>query len=757
MRTLDFNQIDSYKNANDIRYGDLNHNGKEESIKEELTNKSGCGFTPIGDRSNNFSGVFDGNEHTIKNLYINISNSTYMLYVGLFGYVKNGEINNLGIVGGNIIGNISFYSSYSDCYVGGIAGYLYKSNISNCYNLSNIITSNDIDEKGSSYAGGIVGYLNFDCSIINCYNKANINSNCNSNRYSYAGGITAYSSMKIINCYNTGTIIGNGGTCKVGGITAELSTGGAILTNCCNIGNVIGNGSKGNYVGGIAGYFSSKDITNSYNTGIITSNNGSSTSYVGGIAGYSTANIRNSYNTGDITASNNSNTIYAGGIVGYIYSNLSSIINCFCTGSVKCINENRSYAGGIAGYISSTSNNNYYLDTINIVGKSICKNGKAVSELYMLSIDFYNALNVDNTWVYKKNEYPILLNEIFAKVSDSTEITIENTIKKFKITTEVLAVDGEKGGTITGEGNEAFETVLIYESNKNEIVMIPYEGYGISNITINGLIVDYKVSKDGSYKIPVGYFENIQEDKHIVVTFSPLDQILTINKVDEDNISNFLEGAKLKVEQIDERQDITNDVSEMISNGKEFDVPNKEGGIIENVKGELNKSNGDYFFVEENCRYIPTNGKTYQLAHGGASGIKSTTANSYMQIDLTGKEGKYVVVVNAEVSSESFDYGYATINKTMSPAPTRDVTEGRFIYISGTKSATDYTSAVLEGGEVYYLHLGYYKDSSSDKDEDQVVFNSINIYEVTRKSFDFAKIEEKYIPKNIQQTNTVAN
>ncbi len=55
----------------------------------------------IGSYENPFKGIFDGNNHTIKN--INISSGTE--FVGLFGYTQNAVIENLMILNGNLYSN----------------------------------------------------------------------------------------------------------------------------------------------------------------------------------------------------------------------------------------------------------------------------------------------------------------------------------------------------------------------------------------------------------------------------------------------------------------------------------------------------------------------------------------------------------------------------------------------------------------------------------------------------------------------------
>ena len=88
------------------------------------------GWVPIGDNSTNstatrFTATFDGNGRTISNLYINTS--TLDRRSGLFGYVENGAIRNLGLEGGSV------NSTGDDARVGGLVGQTRGVTISACY------------------------------------------------------------------------------------------------------------------------------------------------------------------------------------------------------------------------------------------------------------------------------------------------------------------------------------------------------------------------------------------------------------------------------------------------------------------------------------------------------------------------------------------------------------------------------------------------------------------------------------------------
>ena len=135
-------------------------------------------------------------------------------------------------------------------------------------------------------------------------------------------------------------------------------------------------------------------------------------------------------------------------------------------------------------------------------------------------------------------------------------------------------------------------------------------------------------------------------------------------------------------------------------------------------------SNGEYYFVENGNGGIKAN-------NGDSQGLHSTVANSYIKLDLSEYSEDEIlnITVNAQVSSESPDYGYATITESET-APTYSSSTGRFIYISGTSSsvttAKDY-STTLTGGKVYYLHFGYRKDVSVDSGNDNFTINSITL------------------------------
>ncbi|MCE5340065.1 MAG: PASTA domain-containing protein [Planctomycetaceae bacterium] len=210
-----------------------------------------------------FTGVFDGNGHSIISLKIDtggVSNN----YLGLFGKLDSGGIvTNLGTEDVNIIGGAS-------SYIGVLCGYNSSGSIANCYSTGNV--------SGTEYVGGLCGYNNSG-SISNCYLTGTVSG---TNRVGGLCGTNYHGS--ITNCYSTGNVSGKG---AVGGLCGEHYSGSS--TNCYSTGNVSGT----NSVGGLCGYNSSGSIANCYSTGNVSG----SGDYIGGLCGwnYSGSSISGSY------------------------------------------------------------------------------------------------------------------------------------------------------------------------------------------------------------------------------------------------------------------------------------------------------------------------------------------------------------------------------------------------------------------------------------------------------------------------------
>ena len=263
-------------------------------------------WTPIGNTCNGsyspYTGIFEGQNHTISGLYFKQENTSE---VGFFGY-NGGKISNVGILN-------SYFCGFSR--VGGVCGYN-SSTITNCYNKG--VVDGTADAAGSF--GGVCG-----CNLgilTNCYNTGIVKGQ------SFVGGVSGDNNKTITNCYNTGIVSGQS---YVGGIDGDNS---GTITNCNNEGKVSGTEDS---VGGVSGD-NNKTITNCYNTGIV-----SGQSYVGGVNGYNkNGTIINCYTTGEVNGTGS----HVGGVIGMNLSN-GTITNCYYDSTV--------YTGAAIGTNSGTT------------------------------------------------------------------------------------------------------------------------------------------------------------------------------------------------------------------------------------------------------------------------------------------------------------------------------------------------------------------------------------------------------------------
>lgn len=245
-------------------------------------------WTPIGSYEQQFTGILDGDGHSVIGIYINNSEADYQGLVGFLG--ESGTLQNLGVEASYIKGNE---------WVGGLCGANSQGTVSNCYNSATIIGYEDI--------GGVCG-INNNGDLTNCYNIGKIEGS-----KSYVGGVCGYNvSSTMTNCYNTGSVAGTGDYYTGGVCGYNWGT----VSNCYNSGSVT---STGSYTGGVCGRNMMSTVTNSYNSGNVTGTG----DYTGGVCGYNDqGTVTNCYNTGSIADGS-----YAGGVCGRTWS--ATVTNCY--------------------------------------------------------------------------------------------------------------------------------------------------------------------------------------------------------------------------------------------------------------------------------------------------------------------------------------------------------------------------------------------------------------------------------------------
>ena len=278
-------------------------------LSEVCSVKSGKSWTPIGTDSSHFTGVFDGQDHRIDNLYIKNTSENQGLFSFLDGTVRNltvsGTIKDargkVGMMAAILAGKIEncetfgLIQSNNATYTGGFAGD-YTGTVIESVNNVNISVS-------GYYTGGIVGYGYRAGTLSKCINRGEINGRMN------VGGIVGCMSEGVAGCINYGTVSGLGG--DIGGIVGNQNAG--IILNCSNFGEVMGTTN----VGGVSGY----SRQNSYVVNCVNYSSVTGTVNVGGVCGIvsnnssrSSTSVLNSLNLGSVSSSSGSNVI--GGISG---------------------------------------------------------------------------------------------------------------------------------------------------------------------------------------------------------------------------------------------------------------------------------------------------------------------------------------------------------------------------------------------------------------------------------------------------------
>ena len=175
--------------ADEVNAGD-SKSGKTVLLMNDIDLSGYANWSPIGtlnlnwsDVSRPFSGVFDGQNHTISNLTCTSATNGY---AGLFGNF-DGTVQNLILRDAQIT---------SESNAGAVVTDNYGGRVLNCAMIGGSV-------KGRSVAGGVVGYNRG--TVENCYATGDVTAliggwDC------YAGGVVGVNSGTVQNCYAAGRI-----------------------------------------------------------------------------------------------------------------------------------------------------------------------------------------------------------------------------------------------------------------------------------------------------------------------------------------------------------------------------------------------------------------------------------------------------------------------------------------------------------------------------------------------------------------------
>lgn len=278
-------------------------------------------WSSIGNSTNKYNGIFDGNGKTVSGSYFN---GEITDHYGIFGVTDlDAEIKNLGLI------NSYIYSTNSKNYFsGGIVGLNYNK-VTNCYSSFTI--------TGAHYTGGVVGCNQTDGIVFDCYNTGTVNAST-INYAKYAGGVVAYNYGIVEKCHNTGAVYAYSGYCA--GVVGYNDYG--KVRFCYNEGTATADNNGRN--AGVVGGNNYGEVYQCFNTGNITH---SAASCTAGVVGENTGGtVSYCYNTGDINGNTNTAGVAA-------YNEEASIIRiCFNTGNIT---GKSTITGGIASTMYDAS------------------------------------------------------------------------------------------------------------------------------------------------------------------------------------------------------------------------------------------------------------------------------------------------------------------------------------------------------------------------------------------------------------------
>ena len=339
----------------------------------DLSGYTGTEFNITGERyydegwvEHPFTGIFDGNDHTIVNF---TWDSNDREHIGLFGYVDdpNAEIKNLGLIDPNV-------DAGAGLFVGALFGYLRDGIASNCYVEGGRVS-------GRYYVGGLVGE-NAAGTITSCYSMSSVSGR------SFLGGLVGRNEEgTITNCYSGGSVKGSvteGNSC-IGGLVGcnyYLAT----IINSYSMSSVSGQNNVGAFVG-----HNHATINNCYSSGSVLG-----IKDVGGLVGDNDqeGTITNCYSLGNASGANG-----VGGLVGDNDQD-GIITNCYSTGSVTGPNN----VGGLVGYSEGTVDASFWDTETSGQTTSTGGTGKTTAEMQMQSTfedwDFINVWNIGENQTY---------------------------------------------------------------------------------------------------------------------------------------------------------------------------------------------------------------------------------------------------------------------------------------------------------------------------------------------------------------------
>ena len=189
-------------------------------LTDDIDLKNVGKWNPIGDDHTPFAGDFNGNGHTISNMWVSEGD-----FVGLFGMTVDSKISNTALINVTVSGT-------GEC-VGGLVGVAdHNSSVTNCYVTGTVSGENEV--------GGLVGVAS-DSSVTYSYATGSVSGK------NIVGGLVGLATAKssITYSYAAGSVSGAGGI--VGGLVGDA--GDSYVTDSTAYTSVSGRENVGGFAG----------------------------------------------------------------------------------------------------------------------------------------------------------------------------------------------------------------------------------------------------------------------------------------------------------------------------------------------------------------------------------------------------------------------------------------------------------------------------------------------------------------------------
>ena len=272
---------------------DFDTNGSSSADAGDAYWNSGHGWLPIGIDTRDYSAVFEGNGHIIRNLYIdstlenqsaateyhtNHQNSATRISpasVGLFeGLAAGGVIRNIGLESVNVsrkaacVPQSALESCWAAMYVGGLAGHsrgeISGSHVSGVVSRASTSGAGGNSRRADAVVGGLLGYAYPSSVISGSYSTASVSGKVSSsaNVGSRVGGLVGHNQGAVTSSYATGDVSTNGAHRTIHNVGGLIGRNGGSVSASYATGSVTGGAAA--EVGGLVGRHDGGAVTAAY-------------------------------------------------------------------------------------------------------------------------------------------------------------------------------------------------------------------------------------------------------------------------------------------------------------------------------------------------------------------------------------------------------------------------------------------------------------------------------------------------------------